>query len=153
MALRKRNYSVYEISQALKQQGTPLSATAVREVLAQEGFAPLPRRRDDERPVQVGPHPEPVANVHDFILAPREFTTRVGGLFLFVPDLVRFDVNGLATGAKLPGSGMIPAGHALRACLALKLWSIERKSHVMALVADEGLALFCGLNCISWNSI
>ncbi|MBV9532493.1 MAG: hypothetical protein JO283_15880 [Bradyrhizobium sp.] len=36
--LRKRNYSVYEISQALKEQGTPLSATAVREVLAAEGF-------------------------------------------------------------------------------------------------------------------
>ncbi len=61
VALRKRNYSVYEISQALAQQGTPLSATAVREVLAQEGFAPLPRRRDDERPIRVGPHPEPVA--------------------------------------------------------------------------------------------
>jgi hypothetical protein len=41
---------------------------------------------------------------------------------------------------------MIPAGHALRSCLALKLWSIERKSHVMALVADEGLAFFSGLN-------
>jgi hypothetical protein len=41
---------------------------------------------------------------------------------------------------------MIPPAHALRACLALKLWSIERKSHVMALVADEGLALFSGLN-------
>ena len=52
VALRKRNYSVYEISQALKEQGTPLSATAVREVLAQEGFAPLPRRRDDERPTR-----------------------------------------------------------------------------------------------------
>jgi transposase len=152
VALRKRNYSVYEISQALEQQGTPLSATAVREVLAQEGFAPLPRRRDDERPIRVGPHPEPVANVHDFVLAPREFTTRLGGLFLFVPDLVRFDVNGLATGAKLPGSGMIPAGHALRASLALKLWSIERKSHVMALVADEGLALFCGLNAVPKKS-
>ena len=37
IALRKRNYSVYEISQALKKQGTPLSATAVREVLAAEG--------------------------------------------------------------------------------------------------------------------
>src|SRR5208337_4226240 len=45
IALRKRNYSVYEISQALKEQGTPLSATAVREVLAEEGFAPLPRRQ------------------------------------------------------------------------------------------------------------
>jgi hypothetical protein len=41
---------------------------------------------------------------------------------------------------------MIPAQHALRASLALKLWSIERKRHVMALVADEGLALFAGLN-------
>lgn len=37
---------------------------------------------------------------------------------------------------------MIPAEHALRSCLALKLWSLERHSHVMALVADEGLALF-----------
>jgi transposase len=152
VALRKRNYSVYEISQALKEQGTPLSATAVREVVAQEGFAPLPRRRDDERPVRVGPSAEAVANVHDFNLTPREFTTRVGGLFLFVPDLVRFGGDGLATGAKLPGSGMIPAGHALRASLALKLWSIERKSHVMALVADEGLALFCGLNTMPKKS-
>src|SRR5258705_8047420 len=51
IALRKRNYSVYDISRALKQQGTPLSATAVREVLAAQGFAPLPRRLDEERPV------------------------------------------------------------------------------------------------------
>src|SRR6266853_1457071 len=36
--------------------------------------------------------------------------------------------------------------------LALKLWSIERKSHVMALVADEGLALFCGLNAMPKKS-
>src|SRR6202049_714635 len=40
VALRKRNYSIYEISQTLKEQGTPLSPTAVGEVLAQEGFAP-----------------------------------------------------------------------------------------------------------------
>jgi len=152
VALRKRNYSIYEISQALKEQGTPLSATAVREVVAQEGFAPLPRRRDEERPVSVRPNAEAVANVHDFVLAPREFTTRVGGLFLFVHDLVRLDSDALALGAKLPGSGMIPAGHALRAALALKLWSIERKSHVMALVADEGLALFCGLNAMPKKS-
>jgi transposase len=91
VALRKRNYSIYEISRALKEQGTPLSPTAVREVLALEGFAPLPRRRDEERPISVRPNAEAVANVQDFALAPREFTTRVGGLFLFVHDLVRFD--------------------------------------------------------------
>src|SRR6266478_3529034 len=70
----------------------------------------------------------------------------VGGLFLFVPDLVRLHLDSLVQAAHLPGSKMIPAGHALRACLALKLWSIERHSHVMALAADEGLALFAGLN-------
>jgi len=153
VTLRKRNYSVYEISQALKEQGTPLSATAVREVLAEEGFAPLPRRLDEERPIRVGPNAQAVANVQDFILTRREFTTRVGGLFLFVPDLARLDGDdALARTAKLPGSRMIPAAHALRASLALKLWSIERKSHVMALVADEGLALFCGLNAMPKKS-
>jgi hypothetical protein len=152
VALRKRNYSIYDISRALKEQGTPLSATAVREILATEGFAPLPRRLDEERPVSVGPTTEAVADVRSFGLSPREFTTRVGGLFLFVPDLIRLDGEALALNAKLPGSRMIPAGHALRASLALKLWSIERKSHVMALVADEGLALFCGLNAMPKKS-
>jgi hypothetical protein len=108
----------------------------------------LPRRLDEERPLSVGPTREAVADVRDFVLNPREFTTKVGGLFLFVPDLVRLDCEGLATNAKLSGSRMIPVGHGLRASLALKLWSIERKTHVMALVADEGLALFCGLNAM-----
>ncbi|MGH6851693.1 MAG: hypothetical protein ACREDJ_00540 [Methylocella sp.] len=152
VALRKRNYSVYEISQMLKEQGTPLGATAVREVLAEEGFAPLPRRLDEERLHGIGPDAQAVADVRDFVLAPREFTTQVGGLFLFVPDLARLDVDALALGAKLSGSSMIPAGHALRASLALKLWSIERKSHIMALVADPGLALFCGLNAVPKKS-
>jgi hypothetical protein len=152
LALRKRNYSIYDISRALKDQGTPLSATAVREILAEEGFAPLPRRLDEERPGSVRPTTEAIADVRDFVLTPREFTTRVGGLFLFVPDLVRLGCEALATNAKLPGSRMIPAGHALRASLALKLWSIERKSHIMALVADEGLALFSGLNAMPKKS-
>jgi hypothetical protein len=152
VALRKRNYSIYDISRSLKERGTPLSATAVREILAAEGFAPLPRRLDEERPVSVGPTTEVVADVRSFVLDPREFTTRVGGLFLFIPDLIRLNGEALALNAKLPGSRMIPAGHALRASLALKLWSIERKSHVMALVADEGLALFCGLNAVPKKS-
>jgi transposase len=152
VALRKRNYSVYEISQVLKEQGMALSATAVREVLAAEGFAPLPRRLDEERPARIGPNAQAVANVGEFVLSPREFTTRTGGLFLFIPDLVRLDSDAWAQAAKLPGSRMVPSAHALRASLALKLWAIERKSHVMALVADEGLALFCGLNAMPKKS-
>jgi hypothetical protein len=153
LALRKQNHSVYEISEVLKGQGMALSPTAVREVLRAEGFAPLPRRLDEERPGRLGPTLEPVADVREFALVPgSQFVTRCGGLFLFLPELVRLQVQGLALAAKLPGSVMIPAEHALRAALALKLWSIERKSHVMALVADPGLALFCGLNAIPKKS-
>jgi hypothetical protein len=146
IALRKQNHSVYEISQTLKDKKLPLSPTGVREVLRAEGFAPLPRRLDEERPQQPRASIEAVADVRSFSLTPRRFFTRCGGLFLFLPDLVGLPPEQLAEAARLPGSKMIPGAHALRACLALKLWSIERKSHVMALAADEGLALFSGLN-------
>ena len=150
--LRKSNYSVYEISESLKERGQPLSATAVREVLKAEGFAPLPRRRDEERPQHPRATIEPVADARRFVLTPGQFHTRCGGLFLFVPQLLELSLDTLASSARLPGSKMIPAAHALRASLALKLWSIERKSHVMALIADEGLALFAGLNAFPKKS-
>jgi len=152
IALRKQNYSVYEISDVLKEKGIPLSPPAVMEVLKEEGFAPLLRRTRDERPDVPRPVIEDVADVRMFSLPHEEFTTACGGLFLFVPDLVRVNFSGLATEAGLPGSKMIPAEHALRSCLALKLWSIERKSHIMSLVADKGLALFTGLNAIPKKS-
>ena len=153
VALRKQNHSVYEIAAALKERNLALSPTAVREVLRAEGFAPLPRRLDEERSAQSGPTVEPVADVRTFALVPgTQFATQCGGLFLFLPELVRLQLDQLASAARLPGSVMIPAQHALAAALALKLWSIERKSHVMALVADPGLALFCGLNAIPKKS-
>lgn len=153
VSLRKQNHSVYEISQALKEHGTPLSPTAVRELLRAEGFAPLPRRGDDERLDRLGPTTEAVADVRSLALqSGTQFNTRCGGLFLFLPDLVRLQLDDIASRAKLPGSRMIPSSHALRCALALKLWSIERKSHVMALVTDPGLALFCGLNVIPKKS-
>ena len=144
--LRKRNHSIYEISEALKKGETPLSPTAVREVLREEGFAALPRRLDEERPDRTSPSIEAVADVRGFGLVDGSFQTRCGGLFLFVPALVRLGIDAVAEQARLPGSKMIPPAHALRASLATKLWSIDRKSHVMALAADPGLALFSGLN-------
>src|SRR5438445_12420548 len=84
--LRKQNHSVYEISDALKKQQCPLRPTAVREVLKQEGFAPLPRRLDVERPHAPRPTIEAVADVRHMSLAQRTFTTTCDRRFLFVPD-------------------------------------------------------------------
>ncbi|HEX7676683.1 MAG TPA: hypothetical protein VF713_01055 [Thermoanaerobaculia bacterium] len=150
--LRKRNYSVYEISETLKEEKLALSPTAVRELLKAEGFSPLPRRLDDERPDRPLPTIEATADVRAFSLAPRHFTTRHGGLFLFLPELIRTNLDDLARTVGLPGSKMIPAGCALRAMLALKLTSIDRSSHIMPQVTDEGLALFAGLNVIPKKS-
>ena len=150
--LRKQNHSVYEISAILKDRRASLSPTAVREVLKAEGFSPLPRRLDEERPDGVRPTVEAVADVRQLSLAPRRFETVCGGLFLLVPGLVALKLDELAKAARLPGSKMIPASHALRSMLALKLWSIERRSHVMPRVADEGLGLVAGLNIIPKRS-
>ena len=150
--LRKRNHSVYEISEVLKARQIALSPTAVREVLKAEGFAPLPRRLDEERPEFPRPTTEPASDVRQLSLTPRRFETACGGLFLFVPGLVSLGLEPLARAASLPGSKMVPAGHALRSMLVLKLWSIERRSHVMPKVADEGLGLLAGLNVIPKRS-
>lgn len=146
VAMRKQNFSVYEISEALANKGQKLSPTAVRQILREEGFAPLPRRLDDERPDSPRPEMQAVADARAFSMEPRRFVTQCGGLFLFVPYLVQLDLDAVAKAGGLPGSKKIPREHALRAGLALKLWAVERKSHVMSVVSDEGLALFSGLN-------
>ena len=148
VALRKQNFSIYDINQALKGKGIKRSPVAVSLVLRDEGFARLPRRRDDERPL--GPRVEvgAVADVRHLDLKPREFRTKFGGLFLFVPYLAAVPWGKIAAQASLPGSKMVPPGHALRSLLALKLFGTGRHGHVMSQVLDDGLALFAGLNCI-----
>lgn len=152
VALRKQNLSIYDISQVLTKEDQPMSPVAVGNVLNQEGFARLPRRRDDERPPGTRPTVADVANVEQLNLKPRQFRTKFGGLFLFLPDLVASNLDRLLARASFPGSDMIPAGHAIRSLLALKLFGNARHSHVMSYVLDEGLALFAGLNVIPKRS-
>lgn len=146
ITLRKQNLSVYDISRALREAGTPLSPAAVGTILKQQGFAKLPRRRADERVPAARPAAAEIADVRGLDLSPQRFHTKFGGLFLFLPYLASMPFDALMETAGLPGSKMIPAGQAMRSLLALKLWGTARKSHVMSQVFDQGLALFAGLN-------
>jgi hypothetical protein len=152
VALRKQNFSIYDIVRALRQEKESLSAPAVWTILRQAGFAKLPRRRDEERPAGVHPTQAPVADVRRIDWTPRTLRTDFGGLFLFVPMLVELNVDPLVRRVGLPGTQMIPAACALRSLLGLKLFGSARHSHVMASVFDEGLALFAGLNAIPKRS-
>jgi transposase len=148
IALRKQNLSIYDISDVLQTKGMKLSPVSVSVILKQEGFARLPRRRDEERPPATRPTPGAVADVKQLDLAPRPVHTKFGGLFLFMPFLAAMPFDQMLVQAGFPGSKMIPAGQALRSLLALKLFGSARHSHVMSYVLDEGLALFAGLNAI-----
>ena len=67
-------------------------------------------------------------------------------MYLFVPYLGKLPFDRMLERAGFPGSKMIPAGHAMRSLLGLKLFGSARHSHVMSCLLDEGLALFAGLN-------
>lgn len=148
ISMRKQNLSIYDIERSLKSKGSPLSCTAIWEILREEGFSRLPRRGDEERPERARPEAAEVADQREFVLNPRRFETQLGGLFLFLPFLARCEFPELVRKAGYPGSRMIPATQALLSLLALKLCSRERKNHVMDLVFDEGIALFAGLNVV-----
>ena len=142
IALRKQNLSIYDISRALDHEGNKLSPAAISLIVKEEGFARLPRRRDEERPRTIHPKAAPVADVRQLNLASRKFRTRFGGLFLFLPYLAQVPFDQLLQEAGFPGSRMIPSGHAMRSLLALKLFGNARHSHVMSDVLDEGLCSF-----------
>lgn len=148
IAMRKQNLSVYDIHDALQRSGHSLSPAAISMLLKEEGFARLPRRRDDERPDTTRPDAAAVADVRALDLKPNSFRTQFAGLFLFAPYLASIPLDKMLQEAGFPGSAMIPPGPAMRSLLALKLFGNARHSHVMSSVFDPGLALFAGLNVI-----
>jgi len=152
VAMRKQNMSVYDIQRELAGAGHTTSVNTLSVLLREEGFARLPRRRDDERPQAIRPQPAASADIRLLSLAPRSFRTRLGGLFLFVPLMRDIRLAEVVAQAELPGSVMIPAQQAVRTLLALKLIGKERKSHVMDLLEDQGIALFAGLNVVPKRS-
>lgn len=152
VALRKQNLSVYDISRELAGVDIMRSPAAIAKVLQQEGFSRLPRRGDDERPSGSRPEIADAADCRALNLEERTFRTKFGGLFLFIPYLAQLPFDALMRRIGLPGTKMVPAGHAMRSLLGLKLFGGRRHGHVMSHVFDEGLGLFAGLNAIPKRS-
>ena len=90
-----------------------------------------------------------IADVRTLSLeAGRRFSTKVAGLFLFLPMLLELDLPAAVIAAGLPGSEAIPPLQALLAILTPKLLGKRRVSHISDLCYDEGAGLFAGLNVL-----
>lgn len=147
--LRKQNYSVDEIEEALLREGLTITSKTIHQLLKAEGFAKLFRRTRAERRaiLQRGKEQAEVANVKEFG-AHRLVTTSYGGIFLFIPLLLDLSLNSIFSETAFYGSKQIPRLNYLMSFMALKLIGKERLSHVADLNFDYGLGTFAGLNVL-----
>ena len=148
--LRKQNYSVNDIARLLKEEkGSKISSVWIWNILHEEGFARLPRRKDDERPSFEKAEQAAYADIRQLSLHPgTSFQTKIGGIFLALKIVSDLTVQTIPQQLGWYGSKMIPTINGFISCLLLKLIGMERKSHVMDIVFDKGAALATGLNVV-----
>lgn len=150
ISLREQSLSAGDIAQIISDDGIDISIRTVERVLAEEGFAKLPRRTS----LKIGltragaKVPEISRAVHPATLDHKAYESSCAGLFLFAPFLGQIDLAGIARDAGLPGSKHIPALSYLLSFLGLKLVGNERYAHVGDHAFDPGLGLFAGLNVV-----
>ena len=155
LELRRSRHGIEEIVAELARAGTPLSRTAVWEILREQGLSRMPRLRQDK------PEPAPdrlqaekvrVLTEEDWPAEGR-VQTQHAGLFLLVPELVALDLPGLVKAAGWPSTSQLPAIRSVLSLLALKLSGRRRRSHVRSVVHDPALGAFAGLNVLpkTWH--
>ncbi len=149
-AWRERKLSAAEITELLLEDGVEISVRTVERVLAEEGFAKLPRRTGLKigRTVQGAEIPDKAQTIQLAQLDGQRFDSPAAGVFLFVPFLAQLNFPAIVAAARLPGSRQIPALSYLLSFLALKLLGTERYAHVGEHGFDPGLGLFAGLNVL-----
>lgn len=149
-ASREQQFSASEISQLLSEEGLKISVRTVERVLAEEGFARLPRRTRIQRgrTLKGAEIPERSERVLLEELDGRRLSCSAAGAFLFTPFLAQLDIGRVVQEADLPGSKVIPAISYLHSFLALKLLGTERYAHAGDHGFDLGLGLFAGLNVL-----
>jgi transposase len=164
--LRKRGYADTDIVKALEQFGYQVSTSLVDQILREEKLGGLRKRtRQECKRIQeeILSHSVPTVNEPDAVtpLLPKvadvnmvslvdakTYSSRVAGIFAFLPFLVLLGFEKVVAQAGLSGSKMIPALSYVLSLLALKLLDKERKSHISDWNFDEVLGLFAGLNIL-----
>lgn len=147
---RNQQLSSGQITELLSEDGVELSVRTVERVLAEEGFAKLPRRTRIKTGMTVKgaqiPDRSEIVSLSE--LVGQRLNSDNAGVFLFAPFLSQIDIAGIVESADLPGSKVIPATNYLLSFIALKLIGTERYAHVGDHSFDQALGLFAGLNVL-----
>ena len=154
--LRRSRHGLEEIVAELERAGTPLSRTAVWEILGEAGLSRIPKPASAPR---AAPEPERLLAPKVRVLGAHEWPetgivqTQHAGLFLLIGDLIALDLPGLVQAAGWPSTTQLGALRSVLSLMTLKLSGRRRRSHVQNVVHDPALGLFCGLNALpkTWH--
>ena len=146
--LRKKNYSINEIQDTLKQEGHNWSLDTISRVLRNEGFAKLPRISRDERGLSIKntllPPKATILNFND--INDYKFECKVGGIYYFIPYILQTGLYDLICNSPFPESSKLSKINSIFSILALKLIGNERLSKISSFNHDTGFGFFAGLN-------
>jgi hypothetical protein len=166
LRLRDHDYASTDIHRALVRRGLPVSLSLIDQVLCDAGRSGLGKRDRDTReriareidtgaipgfdhPHAAKPERARVADVRALSLDDGlSHYSRVAGIFLFLPFLLRAGLDTLVANTRMSGSTMIPPLGSVLSLLALKLLDKERKSHIADWNFDTALGCFAGLNVL-----
>ncbi|MCA1678458.1 MAG: hypothetical protein LC777_05650 [Actinobacteria bacterium] len=156
VTLRRQRHGLDEIVAELARAGTPLSRTAVWEILSDAGLARMPKPAAAPASPPAPPQlAAPKVRVLDDQSWPEagSVQTAHAGLFLLLPELVALDLPGLVKAAGWPSTSQLSALRSVLSLMALKLSGRRRRSHVRDIVHDPALGTFAGLNVLpkTWH--
>jgi transposase len=146
--LRKKNHSIYDISNLLKQDGHSWSLDTIGRVLRDEGFAKLPRRTKEELGLtKKNTLLPPKATALDLNnLENHRFECQVGGIYYFIPYILQTGLYDLISSSPFPETSKLSQVNSIFSILALKLIGHERLSKISSYNHDTGFGFFAGLN-------
>ena len=146
--LRKKNHSITEIQDILKEDGHSWSLDTIGRVLHDEGFVKLPRRSRDERGLSkkrtLIPKKATALDLND--LDSYKFECQVGGIYYFIPYILQTGLYDLISTSSFPGTSKLSQINSIFSILALKLIGHERLSKISSYNHDTGFGFFAGLN-------
>ena len=114
LALRAGGRSITEIATALAEQGTPISAQTVWQILDAAGLPRLTRRDEDRRGPPAKLDPIKAAALADWPRA-QQIPCEHAGLLLLLPAMAQIDLADLVAQAGYPATSAITAWHCAHA--------------------------------------
>lgn len=152
--LRKKNYSILDIKATLDTKEQFISVDTIDKILKAEGFAPLPRRTQQEKQSLIIPNKIKPPLCRNLQLNENEefFTEKGAAPLIFLPLIQELGIIDVLQKCNFPQTSTLNDISNILSFLALKIMGNERLSHDESWQMDRALGLFAGLNVLPKSS-